>query len=98
MNGQKMKRAQSQKDLGIMITSDARIKEHIYSLVSKASKMLGFIRRTLNSRSDEFIPNFRSLYLAFVRSQLEYASEIWSPKSTTLIKLREEGIQGRATS
>ena len=38
MDGKKMKRVQSQKDLGIMITSDARFKEHIYSQVSKANK------------------------------------------------------------
>ena len=96
-----MKPVQSQKDLGIMMTSDARFKEHIYSQLSKANKMLGVIRSTLKNSSDEFIPTFRSLYLAFVRSQLEYASEMWSPKSVTLIKLLGGGgggIQRRATS
>ena len=34
--------------------------------------------------------------MALVRSLLEYASEIWSPKSVTLIKL-VEGVQRRAT-
>ena len=58
--------------------------------------MLGFIRRTLSSRCDQFLPTFRSLYVALVRSHLEYASEIWSPKSVTLIKLIE-GVQRRAT-
>ena len=58
--------------------------------------MLGFIRRSLSSRSDQFLPTFRSLYVALVRSHLEYASEIWSPKSVTLIKLIE-GVQRRAT-
>ena len=57
--------------------------------------MLGFIRRSLSSRSDQFLPTFRSLYVTLVRSHLEYASEIWSPKSVTLIKL--EGVQRHAT-
>ena len=35
--------------------------------------------------------------LAFVRSHLECASEIWSPNSVTLIKILE-GVQRRATS
>ena len=34
--------------------------------------------------------------MALVLSQLEYASEIWSPKSVRLIKLIE-GVQRRAT-
>ena len=42
------------------------------------------------------MPTFRSLYVALVRSHLEYASEIWSPKSVSLIKLIE-GVQRRAT-
>ena len=61
MNNKIIKRVLSQKDLSIVITSDANFKEHIYSQVSKANKMLGFIRRTLNSRSDQFLPTFRSL-------------------------------------
>ena len=68
----------------------------IYGQVNKANKMLGFIRRTLNSRSVQFLPTFRSLYVALVRSHWEYASEIWSPKSVTLIKLIE-GVQRPAT-
>ena len=67
---------------GVLITCDARFNEHIYVQVNKANKMLGFIRRSLSSRSDQFLPTFRSLYVALVRSHLiEYASEIWSPKS-----------------
>ena len=96
MRGNALKRVEAQRDLGVLITSDARFNEHIYAQVNKANRMLGFIRRTLSSRCDQFLPTFRSLYLALVRSHLEYASEIWSPKSVTLIKLIE-GVQRRAT-
>ena len=96
MRGKALKRVEAQRDLGVLITCDARFNEHIYAQVNKANKMLGFIRRSLSSRSDQFLPTFRSLYVALVRSHLEYASEIWSPKSVTLIKLIE-GVQRRAT-
>ena len=89
MRGKALKRAEAQHDLGVLITCDARFNEHIYAQVNKANKMLGFIHRSLSSRSDQFLPTFRSLYVALVRLHLEYASEIWSPKSVTLIKLIE---------
>ena len=96
MRGKALNRVEAQRDLGALITCDARFNEHIYAQVNKANKMLGFIRRSLSSRSDQFLPTFRSLYVDLVRSHLEYASEIWNPKSVTLIKL-VEGVQRRAT-
>ena len=57
--------------------------------------MLGFIRRTI-SGSKLLLPTLISLYMTLVRSHLEYASEIWRPKSVTMIK-RIEGVQRRAT-
>ena len=38
----------------------------------------------------------KSLYIALVRSHLEYASEVWNTKSVTIIKLIER-VQRRAT-
>ena len=96
MRGKALKRVEAKCDLGVLIFCDARFNEDIYAQVNKANKMLGFIRCSLSSRSDQFLSTFRSLYVALVRSYLEYASEIWSPKSVTLIKLIE-GVQRRAT-
>jgi len=95
MGAKTLTRVDNQRDLGVLITCDARFSEHIFAQVNKANKMLGFIRRTI-SRSDQLLPTLRSLYVALVRSHLDYASEIWSPKSVTLIKLIE-GVQRRAT-
>ena len=94
--GKALKRVEAQRDLTVLITCDARFNKHIYVQVNKANKMLGFIRRSLSSRSDQFLRTFRSLYVALVRSHLEDASEIWNPKSVTLIKLIG-GVQRRAT-
>ena len=46
--------------------------------------MLGFIRRTLYG-SKNLLPKYKSLHTALVRSHLEYASEIWNPKSPSLV-------------
>ena len=75
--------------------SNAKFHEHIYSVVSRANKMLGFIHRTI-TRDERLLPTLKTQYVALVRSNLEYASEVWCPTSTTLIKLIE-GIQRRAT-
>ena len=61
-----LKRVEAQRDLGVLITCDARFNEHIYAQVNKANKMLGFIRRLLSSRSDQILPTFRSLYMALM--------------------------------
>ena len=60
---QPLKRVEAERDLGVLITCDARFNEHIYAQVNKANKMLGFIRRSLSTRSDQFLPTFRSLYV-----------------------------------
>ena len=61
MRGKALKRVEAQRDLGVLITRDARFNEHVYAQVNKANKTLGFIRRSLSSRSDQFLPTFRSL-------------------------------------
>ena len=84
-----------QRDLEFLITCDAGFIEHMFAQDKKTQqlKMLRFIRRTI-SRSDEFLPTLRFLYVTLMRSHLVYASEIWSRKSVTLIKLIE-GVQRR---
>ena len=72
------------------MTSNGKFHEHIYSVVSRADKMVGFVRRTITR--DECLLTLKTQYVALVRSNIEYASEVWSPTSTTLIKLIE-GVQ-----
>ena len=53
MRGKALKRVEAQPDLTVLITCDARFNKHIYVQVNKAYKMLGFIRCSLSSRSDQ---------------------------------------------
>ena len=88
-------RVYTQLGLGVLITCDTRFNERIYAQVNKANKMLGSIHRTI-SISEQYLPTLRSLYTALVRSHLDYASEIWSPRSISMTKLVEV-VQRRAT-
>jgi hypothetical protein len=62
-------------DLGVLVDSTMTSLNHIESIVSKSAGMLGFIKRILR----EFNDTYKTLYVAFVQSVLEYASWVWSP-------------------
>ena len=55
--------------------------QHIIQIVSKANKMLGLLRRTCPLLTDRVAR--RTLYLSLVKSQLGYATEVWTPSQST---------------
>ena len=60
----------------------------------KASKMLGFIKRS--TRTITNCKARRTLYFTLVRSQMGYATQLWSPQTIDLIS-RLERVQRRAS-
>ena len=78
-------------DLGVTwVTSKLSWNQHITLTISKANKMLRVLRRTcplLMNRNAR-----RTLYLSLVKSQMCYATEIWSPSQSTF-KINIERIQ-----
>ena len=77
LNSADLKRVDSEVDHGITLTSNLSWNTHISQVVNKANKMLGLLRRTcplLNALDVR-----RTLYLSLVKSQLCYATEVWSP-------------------
>ena len=89
-----LKRVDSELDLGVTLTSNLSWNTHISQVVNKANKMLGLLRRTcplLNA------PDLRrTLYLSLVKSQLCFATEVWSPSQFNN-KIQLERVQRRAT-
>lgn len=67
----------SSRDLGVIHDSKLLFDKHIQCIVGKAYKALGFIIRA--SRSFKNMKTIKILYCAYVRSHLEYASQIWNP-------------------
>lgn len=88
----RLKKADDVKDLGVIHDGKLVFDKHIDNIVRKASKALGFIMRTsVDFRS---IKTVKILYCAYVRSHLEYASQVWNPQYSTYIN-RIESIQKR---
>ena len=67
---------------------------HIYKISNKDNKILGLIKMTCKGIQD--VSTLRNLYLALVRSQLEYCSVVWSLHTSRNIS-KLERIQRRAT-
>lgn len=92
LQGQALSRYSSMRDLGVIHDSKLLFDEHVEKIVSKASKALGFIMRL--SKNFKNVKTFKILYCTFVRSNLEYASEVWNPRYDVYID-RLESIQRR---
>ena len=69
----------SQRDLGVLISSDLSWNKHIDTITTKANRMLGFLKR--NCTKDVPPRAVKSLFIALVRSHLGYCSQVWAPQS-----------------
>ena len=63
-------------------------------IVLKTNRMVGLLKRTCPLITDVKVR--RTLYLSLVKSQLSYATEVWSPGSVKLTTILER-VQRRAT-
>lgn len=80
------------RDLGVSFDGKLLFDTHIDNIVTRASRALGFVLRMSAEFSDLKI--IKILYCAFVRSLLEYASQVWNP-CYEVYTSRLEGIQKR---
>ena len=76
LHNQTLENVHSAKYLGITITDNMDWGQHVSEISSKATKTLGFLRRSL-----AFAPRSTKevAYKTLVRPKLEYAAPIWSP-------------------
>ena len=75
------------------MSRDLSWSNHVDTLVNKANKVLGLLKRTVGSKNREI---FSVLYRSLVRPLLENASPVWSPYLVK-DKLAIESIQRRAS-
>lgn len=92
LNNMELKRIQAMRDLGVTFDSKLLFDAHIDNIIKKATKTLGFILRL--SADFRNIKTFKILYCTFIRSHLEYASQIWNPNYSIYID-RIERVQKR---
>lgn len=92
--GHPIQRVDAHRDLGVILDCELNFKNHTSQMIRKAYIALGFIRRFAMNMFDKHC--VKTLYCALVRSQLEYASQIWNPLyAITAIEI--EKIQKRFT-
>ena len=75
--GSTLERTNCEKDLGVWICDNLTWSRQVSEACSKANKLLGFVRR--NTRTIQSSRIRRCIYLAFVRSHLGYATQVWAP-------------------
>ncbi|KAG6455708.1 hypothetical protein O3G_MSEX009346 [Manduca sexta] len=91
-NGVDISKVTKIKDLGVIFDSKFTFDSHVDYIIKKASKALGFIIR--NSVHFRSLKPLKVLYCSYVRSHLEYASQVWNPQYDVYIH-RIESIQAK---
>ena len=74
LNGFELNQVQSQRHLGMVISSDLRWKDHIERAISRGCQLLGLLKRLRNSLTTSALSSF---YCAYIRPIVEYASVVW---------------------
>jgi len=77
----------------VLFSSDLKSSNQCIQACSKASKMLGMIKRTISYKKPEIMVR---LYKTLVRPHLEYYVSVWSPHYTKDKELLER-VQHRFT-
>ena len=67
-----------EKDPRVIISSNLSWNSHAMHIVLKTNRMLGLLKRTCPLITDVEVR--RTLYLSLVKSQLSYATGVWSPE------------------
>ena len=77
INSHILERKTVMKDLGVLFDTQLTFRDHYDYIISKSYSMLSFLKRTCKEMNNVYA--LRSVYCAFVRSTLEFASIVWNP-------------------
>ena len=64
------------KDLGVMLTDDAKFDKQIENVCKKSKQKSGWIMRTFYSRKPDFM---RKMFNSLVQPHIDYCSQLWAP-------------------
>ena len=82
-----------ERDLGVHIDCDLKLRQHAAAVVAKATQVLAVIRRSFARIDQQTLP---VLYKSLVRPHLEFGNLVWGPFNRADEKLVER-VQRRAT-
>jgi hypothetical protein len=90
VSGTALERVDEIKDFGVIMDGRMSFLSHIEAIISKSSRMLGFIERISREFCDPY--THKTLYTSLVRPNLEHATCVWSPHQSVHSK-RLERVQ-----
>ena len=76
LSGQVLEEVKDAKYLGVTVSDDLEWTKHINAITTKANSKLSFLRRNLKGCPEKLR---ETVYLALVRSFLEYSATVWHP-------------------
>jgi hypothetical protein len=82
-----------ERDLGVWLEPNLKWRRHVQTISSSANRALGMCKRSFMSRDAQL---WKTLYTAYIRPKLEFASSVWNPGYAYEIDAIEK-IQHRAT-
>ena len=93
INNEKIETINKASYLGLTINKNLNWKDHVNTIVSKATNVRHFLQRNLQSCLKE---TKLECYKIFIRPTLEYASSVWSPHNNTTLSSKIEMVQQKA--
>ena len=93
LQGTVLESTETEKDLGVVISSDLKFSKQCIEAEKKAQRLLGYVKRQFRYRNREIV---LTLFNSLIRPLLEYAVQFWSP-SLRKDMARLERVQRRAT-
>ena len=91
LNQVQLERVTNEKDVGVTVTRTRSWDQHAHTIVRKANRLLGLLKRTCLLLTDLSV--MRTLYLALVKSQLSYATQV-GPRCKYPLKQRLKECRG----
>ena len=96
ISGPPIKKTESTKDLGVVMSSSARFDDQISSITTRARKQVGWVLRVFSVR--DRLP-MMTLFKSLILPILEYCCQLWSPAPDSIGQIRAlEQIQRNYTS
>ena len=89
-------RVLEEEDPGFIISNNLWWDSHVMHIVLKTNRMLGLLKRTCPLITDVKVR--RTLYLSLAKSQLSYATDVWSPGSFKLRMILERVLRRASRS
>ena len=76
MNGIQLTESEIERDLGVLFSTNLKLKNQVITACNKANQMLGHIKKSFAHFDCKLL---RFLYFTFIQPLLEFAVPVWSP-------------------